>query len=96
MERVETLLAGPLEHLGFGGSFLWICTNNECPLFVNGWKNMAEKYGELTSIRYMIEPDSGETGVFPVPSASVFETVFRSKTGTPNPEHYWNPKRLET
>ncbi|MDX1763824.1 MAG: hypothetical protein R3231_05840 [bacterium] len=96
MEKVETPFPTMPEYFGFGPRFLWICSNDECSLFVNGWKNMAEKYGELTSIRYMIEPESGETGVFPVPTASLFDNLFPNDTDATDSDWNRSPKGLMT
>lgn len=65
--------------LGWGSNFLWVCTNDECSLFVNGWKNMAEKHGQLASFRYMIQPDSGEAGVIPAFNANVFDVLMEER-----------------
>jgi len=63
----------------WGSNFLWVCTNDDCPLFVNGWKNMAEKHGQLASFRYMIQPDSGEAGVIPAFNANVFDVLMEER-----------------
>ncbi len=61
------ILPSSLTHgLDWGLDFLWVCMNDDCPLFINGWTNMAEKYGQLDSIRYMVQPDTGEAGILPV------------------------------
>ncbi len=51
--------------LGWGTPFLYVCFNDNCPLFVNGWKHMEENYGQVASYRYMVMPDSGEESVMP-------------------------------
>lgn len=40
--------------LGWGTEYIYICLNDECPLFVNGWKFIEEQYGHSGSYRYMI------------------------------------------
>ena len=47
--------------LGWGSEYLFICLNNECCLFVNGWKNIENNYGHVGSYRYMKLPDSNES-----------------------------------
>jgi hypothetical protein len=46
--------------------FLWVCFNDECPYFVEGWGWMAEKYNVFASYRYKIDPRTNEAGPFPV------------------------------
>jgi hypothetical protein len=65
--------------LGWGSTFLWVCNNDDCPVFVNGWKNMAEKHGQLASFRYMIQPDSGEAGVLPAFNADVLDLLMEER-----------------
>ena len=47
--------------LGWGSEFLFICLNDECSLFVTGWKNIENNYGHVGSYRYMRLPDSNES-----------------------------------
>jgi uncharacterized Zn-finger protein len=47
--------------LGWGSEFLFICLNDECKLFVNGWKNIENNYGHVGSYRHMKLPDSNES-----------------------------------
>lgn len=47
--------------LGWGSEYLFICLNNECQLFVNGWKNIENNYGHVGSYRHMKLPDSNES-----------------------------------
>ncbi|HHO47602.1 MAG TPA: zinc ribbon domain-containing protein [Desulfobacteraceae bacterium] len=47
--------------LGWGSEYLFVCLNNECRLFVNGWKNIEDNYGHVGSYRYMKLPDSNES-----------------------------------
>ena len=46
--------------LGWGSEYLFICLNNDCSLFANGWKNIEDNYGHVGSYRYMRLPDSKE------------------------------------
>ncbi|MDH3349233.1 MAG: zinc ribbon domain-containing protein [Desulfobulbaceae bacterium] len=46
--------------LGWGSEYLFICLNNDCSLFANGWKNIENNYGHVGSYRYMRLPDSNE------------------------------------
>jgi hypothetical protein len=52
--------------LGWGVKYMWICFNDECSMFVNGWEHMRETYGKVASYRCMCLPDSGEMGAMAV------------------------------
>ncbi len=49
--------------LGWGTEIFFICMNDECSLFVNGWKHIEETYCHVGSYRYMLLPGAtkGET-----------------------------------
>jgi hypothetical protein len=47
--------------LGWGSEYLFICLNDTCPLFVNGWDYIANQYGHVGSYRHMEIPNSKET-----------------------------------
>ncbi len=47
--------------LGWGSEHLFICLNNDCPLFVNGWDYIENQYGHVGSYRHMEMPNSKET-----------------------------------
>ncbi|GBE36706.1 hypothetical protein BMS3Bbin07_00856 [bacterium BMS3Bbin07] len=49
------------EGFGWGVSYLWICFNDDCALFVKGWEHMQENYGKSASYRFMCLPDNGMT-----------------------------------
>ena len=59
--------------LGWGSEILYICLNDECRLFVNGWKQIEEKYGHSSSYRYMQLPGSKESNVMMVGSEDAFK-----------------------
>ncbi|MBW1744252.1 MAG: hypothetical protein JRJ47_12630 [Deltaproteobacteria bacterium] len=46
---------------GWGTPYLFVCQNNECPPFVNGWDNMKKNYGRTCSYRCIGFPDSLNT-----------------------------------
>ncbi len=60
-----TLCHAPPMHigdgLGWGSEYLFICLNDECSLFKNGWKYIEDQYGHSGSYRYMEIPNSKET-----------------------------------
>jgi len=60
-----TLCHAPPMHvgdgLGWGSEFLFICLNNDCSLFVNGWDYVENQYGHVGSYRHMEIPNSKES-----------------------------------
>jgi hypothetical protein len=47
--------------LGWGSEYLFICLNNDCSLFANGWEYIENQYGHVGSYRYMEIPGSKES-----------------------------------
>lgn len=47
--------------LGWGSEFLFVCLNDECPLFIKGWEYIENQYGHVGSYRYMEIPNSKES-----------------------------------
>lgn len=47
--------------LGWGSEYLFICLNDECTLFTNGWKHIENQYGHVGSYRHMEIPGGSET-----------------------------------
>jgi hypothetical protein len=64
--------------LGWGSDVFFVCLNDTCRLFTNGWKQVEEQYGQTASVRYMILPGEKEGGPMMVGSKSAF-------TGTIDP-----------
>lgn len=52
--------------LGWGSEFLYVCLNDECPLYVEGWASMMEHYGQVASYRCICDPISGKNECIPV------------------------------
>jgi hypothetical protein len=46
---------------GWGTPYLFVCTDDGCPLYVNGWKEMKKNYGRTCSYRCILLPDSNHT-----------------------------------
>ena len=59
--------------LGWGSDILYICLNDDCPIFVNGWKQIEERYGHSSSYRHMQLPGSKESNVMMVGSEDAFK-----------------------
>ncbi|MDH3344816.1 MAG: zinc ribbon domain-containing protein [Desulfobacteraceae bacterium] len=52
--------------LGWGTPYLFVCFNDECPLYVNGWKNLEENYAHNASYRCMNYPGTQQFECIPV------------------------------
>lgn len=51
--------------LGWGTTFLWICPSDQCPIFRKGFEHTVKNYGQTSSMRSIIEPDTGAHSVIP-------------------------------
>jgi len=71
-----TLCHAPPVHvgdgLGWGSEYLFICLNDECSLFANGWEHIESQYGHVGSYRYMEIPGSKENYNMMVAGAGAF------------------------
>ena len=52
--------------LGWGAPYLYVCFNDECSLYKNGWKSIEEQYGHVASYRCMCYPGADKFEVMPV------------------------------
>ncbi len=52
--------------LGWGTPYLYMCFNDECPLYVQGWDSIKENYAHNASYRCICYPDSKKYEVMPV------------------------------
>ena len=52
--------------LGWGEPFLFVCFNEECPAYVNGWDHMQETYAHRASYRCMNYPGTNVFEFMPV------------------------------
>ncbi len=59
--------------LGWGSDILYICLNDACPPFLNGWEKIEEQYGHHASYRHMQLPDSKEHNLMMVGNADAFK-----------------------
>jgi predicted RNA-binding Zn-ribbon protein involved in translation (DUF1610 family) len=46
--------------LGWGTPYLYVCFNNDCPLYLEGWKNIMDHYATAASYRCICDPMSGK------------------------------------
>ena len=52
--------------LGWGVPYLFLCFNDDCPLYKNGWEHMKENYAHVASYRCMNYPGTDQYEVMPV------------------------------
>ena len=52
--------------LGWGTPYLFVCFNDECQLYVNGWANIEENYAHNASCRCMNYPGTQQFEFIPV------------------------------
>jgi len=65
--------------LGWGSDILFICLNDGCPLFLNGWDKIERQYGHHASYRYMELPGSPEGNYMMVGNADAFKACVIDK-----------------
>lgn len=52
--------------LGWGVPFLFICFNDDCPLFKQGWDDLMDQVGQKSSVRCMNYPGTTQFEMLPV------------------------------
>jgi hypothetical protein len=52
--------------LGWGTPYLFLCFNDECPLFMQGWKDLEENYAHKASMRCLNYPGTDQFECMPV------------------------------
>jgi hypothetical protein len=65
--------------LGWGSDVLFICLNDGCSLFLNGWDKIEAQYGHHASYRYMELPGSPEGNCMMVGNADAFKACIIDK-----------------
>ncbi len=50
------------DEAGYGMNFHYVCFNDACKYFVEGWSWMQEKYNVRSSYRHRLNPTTGECG----------------------------------
>jgi len=82
--------------LGWGSDILFICLNDGCSVFLNGWKTIEEQYGHHSSYRYMELPDSKEKNYMMVGNADAFKACVINKDELrAQNKHYQEQKRAK-
>jgi len=54
-------------------SFFFVCFNDECPYYVQGWEHIWQQQAARASYRCRLDPDSGEFVPLPVWSADALK-----------------------
>lgn len=75
-EKMSCCEAPPIhvgDGLGWGSEVLFICLNDACPTFLNGWDQIEKKYGHHASYRYMELPGSKEGNFMMVGNSDAFK-----------------------
>ena len=65
MEKYDLPPITVADGLGWGAPFLWMCSSDDCPVFKKGFSRTFTRYGQTTSMRAIVEPDSGRESVAP-------------------------------
>lgn len=52
--------------LGWDSPYMYVCFNDECPLYVNGWENLWENYSQHASYRCIKSPNDDNFEAMPV------------------------------
>ena len=50
----------------WSSEWLWVCFNDECSYFRDGWEHMAGQYNVCASFRHSLDPGTGAKGPLPV------------------------------
>lgn len=58
--------------LGWGSDVMFVCLNDECPIYSKGWKHIEEQYGHVGSYRYMLLPGEKKGDIMMVGSREAF------------------------
>jgi hypothetical protein len=66
MKLWEAPLINVSDGLGWGSPFLFLCFNDECPLYTQGWKDMEDNFAQRASMRCFNYPGTNQFECMPV------------------------------
>jgi len=52
--------------LGWGTPYLYVCFNDDCSLYLDGWKHVYDNYANVASYRCICDPESRKMDCMPV------------------------------
>jgi hypothetical protein len=55
--------------------YFFVCFNDDCPYYQEGWEWMKQQYSQMASYRYMINPATGASSPLPVWSSSAMREM---------------------
>ena len=82
--------------LGWGSDILFICLNDDCSLFLNGWDKIEAQYGHHASYRYMELPGSPEGNCMMVGNADAFKACVIDKEELKNQNERYRKEKEAT
>lgn len=84
--------------LGWGSDVLFICLNDACSVFLNGWDKIEAQYGHHASYRYMELPDSKEKNYMMVGNSDAFKAcvINKEELKSQNKQYQKQKKAIET
>lgn len=66
MEKLSSPSVNLKSNLDWDGEFLWICVNDRCPVFVNGFHSPNTMSDEIHLFRSVVDPETGACAMTPV------------------------------
>ncbi len=70
----------PIE-ASWNDEFFYVCFNDDCSYYQDGWKWMQETYSQHASYRFMVNPTTGASSMIPVWSASATREMIVDEEG---------------